>query len=98
MEFSISKNILVDALTKVSKYTAKSNAIPILGGIYVEAKNNTVILVGSNKESTIQMKIDSQDNLSVEKEGAIVIPKTISDIVRKLPNGEICFKLQKKDY
>ncbi|MFP5050959.1 DNA polymerase III subunit beta [Bacillus paranthracis] len=96
MEFSISKNILVDALTKVSKYTAKSNAIPILGGIYVEAKNNTVILVGSNKESTIQMKIDSQDNLSVEKEGAIVIPKTISDIVRKLPNGEICFKLQKK--
>lgn len=92
MKFTIKKEMLMEAINKVSKAISSRNVIPVLAGIKFELTNKKLILTASDNDITIQTHIDCNDTdiITVKAEGSIIIQgKYISDIVRKLPDKYI---------
>ncbi len=91
MKFTIKKELLLDALNKVSKAISTKNLIPVLAGIKFELKKKKLILTASDNDITIQTSIESEnDDFIIDREGSIIIQgKYILDIVRKLPDKYI---------
>lgn len=92
MKLTIKKDILLDALNKVSKAISTKNLIPVLAGIKFELNKKRLVLTASDNDITIQTVVEgcSMEDFKVEKEGSIIIQgKYILDIVRKLPDKYI---------
>ena len=92
MKLTIKKDLLLNALNKVSKAISTKNLIPVLAGIKFELKKKKLTLTASDNDITIQTMIEStnEEDFKVEKEGSIIIQgKYILDIVRKLPDKYI---------
>ena len=92
MKLTIKKDLLLNALNKVSKAISTKNLIPVLAGIKFELKKKKLILTASDNDITIQTMIDAtnDDDFKIESEGSIIIQgKYILDIVRKLPDKYI---------
>lgn len=92
MKLTIKKDVLLDALNKVSKAISTKNLIPVLAGIKFELKKKKLTLTASDNDITIQTIVDcnNEEDVIVEKEGSIIIQgKYILDIVRKLPEKYI---------
>ena len=92
MKFTIKKDILLDALIKVSKAISTKNLIPVLGGIKFELKKKKLTLTASDNDITIQTIIESNsdDEFKIDNEGSIIIQgKYILDIVRKMDSEYI---------
>ncbi|MBR3210367.1 MAG: DNA polymerase III subunit beta [Bacilli bacterium] len=92
MKFTIKKELLLDALIKVSKAISTKNLIPVLGGIKFDLKKKKLTLTASDNDITIQTVIEStsDDEFKIDSEGSIIISgKYILDIVRKLPDEYI---------
>ena len=92
MKFTIKREILLEALNKVSKAISTKNLIPVLAGIKFELKKKKLILTASDNDITIQTTIESTDDndFKIDSEGSIIIQgKYILDIVRKLQDEYI---------
>ena len=92
MKFTIKKEVLMEAINKVSKAISSRNVIPVLAGIKFELTSKKLVLTASDNDITIQTFIncDDEDIIKVKEEGSIIIQgKYISDIVRKLPDKYI---------
>ena len=92
MKFTIKKELLLEALVKVSKAISTKNLIPVLAGIKFDLKKKKLTLTASDNDITIQTIIESSndDDFKIESEGSIIIQgKYILDIVRKLPDEYI---------
>ena len=92
MKFTIKKEILLDALNKVSKAISTKNVIPVLAGIKFNLTKKKLTLTASDNDITIQTYIDcnNEEIIKVKQEGSIIIQgKYILDIVRKLPDPYI---------
>ncbi len=92
MKFTIKKEVLMEAINKVSKAISSRNVIPVLAGIKFELTSKKLVLTASDNDITIQTFIncDDEEIIKVKEEGSIIIQgKYISDIVRKLPDKYI---------
>ena len=92
MKFTIKKEVLMEAINKVSKAISSRNVIPVLAGIKFELTNKKLVLTASDNDITIQTFIncDDEEIIKIKEEGSIIIQgKYISDIVRKLPDKYI---------
>lgn len=92
MKFTIKREILLEALNKVSKAISTKNLIPVLAGIKFELKKKKLVLTASDNDITIQTTIESlkDEDFKIDNEGSIIIQgKYILDIVRKLPDEYI---------
>ncbi len=92
MKFTIKKEVLLEALNKVSKAISTKNVIPVLAGIKFNLTKKRLTLTASDNDITIQTYIncDDEEIIKVKQEGSIIIQgKYILDIVRKLPNKYI---------
>lgn len=92
MKFTIKKEVLMEAINKVSKAISSRNVIPVLAGIKFDLTSKKLVLTASDNDITIQTFIncDDEDIIKVKEEGSIIIQgKYISDIVRKLPDKYI---------
>ena len=92
MKFTIKKDLLLDALNKVSRAISTKNLIPVLAGIKFDLKKKKLTLTASDNDITIQTSIESNndEDFKIENEGSIIIQgKYILDIVRKLPDKYI---------
>ena len=92
MKFTIKKDLLLDALSKVSKAISTKNLIPVLAGIKFELKKKKLTLTASDNDITIQTTIESVNDgeFKIDSDGSIIIQgKYILDIVRKLPDQYI---------
>lgn len=86
MKFSIEKSKLQEAISNTQKAITGKSTMPILQGILLKAKNNEIVLLGSDIDLTIETKI----NAEVHEEGNIVIDsKLFGEIIKKLPNAQI---------
>ena len=95
MKFTIKKELLLDALSKVSKAISTKNLIPVLAGIKFELTKKKLTLTASDNDITIQTSIDADSkDFTIDKEGSIIIQgKYVLDIVRKLPDEFINFEV-----
>ena len=93
MKFTIEKNVILEALTNVTKALSQKITIPILNGIVMDLKKTGLELLASDSELTIKILIDAKEIKNIEKEGKLVIQsRYILDIIRKMPNDIITFE------
>ena len=87
MKLRIKKDVLLDGLNKVSKAISTKNLVPVLAGIKFELESKGLTLTASDNDITIQVFIENNEDMTIDKEGSIIIQgKYILDIVRKLPD------------
>ncbi|MDR3295867.1 MAG: DNA polymerase III subunit beta [Clostridiales Family XIII bacterium] len=87
MKFSCTQHDLIKALNIVSKAVSSKTTMPILKGILLDAKpDNTLSLSASDLDLSIETSIEA----TVQEKGALVVQARIfSDIIRKLPAGDV---------
>ena len=96
MKFTIKKELLLDALNKVSRAISTKNLLPVLAGIKFELTKKKLTLTACDNDITIQTSIESTSNkeFKIENEGSIIITgKYVLDIVRKLQDEFINFEV-----
>lgn len=90
MKFKCQQNILSSAINMVSKAVSSKTTLPILSGIYFEATNGALKVIGNDLNLSIETTMDA---VTLE-EGSVVIPaRLFSELIRKLPNEEITFTI-----
>jgi len=86
MKFSINQTEFLNALTIVQKGVSARSTLPVLAGIYVEARGDEVMFQTTNLELSIQYTTTAL----VEEEGETVFPgKLIVDIVKNLSDAAV---------
>ncbi|MBS5939901.1 DNA polymerase III subunit beta [Clostridium sp.] len=86
MKFICEKQKLQEGISISSKAITGKTTMPILEGIYINAKDNQLKLIGSDMDVSIETMVDAD----IKEEGSIVIDSRIfGEIIRKLPNSEI---------
>lgn len=90
MKFSAEKSIICDAVINVSKCVSSKSTIPALEGVKMMLNGNSLEVSGYNLEigSITKIAVNSDDS------GECVInARLLSDIIRKMPDGEIHFQI-----
>ena len=86
MIFTCNKQDLQDAILIAQKAITGKSTITILEGILIKAQGNTLTLIGSDKDISIETKLAAD----IKQPGEIVIDsKIFGEIIRKLPNDKV---------
>lgn len=86
MKFTCERSLLSDAVLNVSKAVSAKSTLPILEGILLKAKENSLYLCGYNLEMAITTEIEA----TVLEQGELVLnARLFSDMVRKMPSDTI---------
>ena len=94
MIFICEKQKLQDAILTAQKAITGKTTMNILEGLYISATQNSVTLIGSDMDVSIQTKIEAD----VIEEGSVVIDsKIFGEIIRKLPNSEVKIEVIQND-
>lgn len=91
MEFVIKKEDLFEGIRIVERATAMRGLQPVLANILIETVGkNSLKLTATDFDLTVLTQIDAQ----IKEEGKITLPaKTLSEIVSRIPEGLVNFKL-----
>ncbi|MCA0384979.1 MAG: DNA polymerase III subunit beta [Firmicutes bacterium] len=90
MKFKCQQNQLSSAISMVSKAVSSKTTLPILSGIFFEASNNQLKVIGNDLNLSIETSIEA----TIIETGSVVIPaRLFSELIRKLPNEEITFNI-----
>lgn len=93
MKFTCNKNILSEAINNVSLAVSPKSTIPALEGILLNCENSSVSLTAFNLELGIIKHI----NVESSENGKIVLNATLlSNIINKMPSGDISFSSDEK--
>ena len=94
MQLTCKQSELSQAISLVSRAVPSKSSHPILGNILLEAADGKISLTAFDLTFGVKSSIDA----GVAAPGAIAVPaKIFSDIVSKLPNGEISLNLDQVD-
>lgn len=86
MKLSINQSELLNALSIVQKGISARSTLPVLSGVFVEARGDEVCFQTTDLELSIQYTCSAL----IEEEGATVFPgKLIVDIVKNLPDAAV---------
>ena len=94
MKFIIKRELLLNTLNNVSKGLTSKTPTPSLTGIYVEAIENKLIFVTTNRELSIKVELEKCDDLCIEDDGSCLIPgKYFVEIIKKLDDENVTISL-----
>lgn len=86
MKLICEKSKLQDAISIAQKAITGKSTMPVLEGLYIEAVNNSLTLIGSDIDLSIETKTEAR----VLEPGKIVVDSRIlGEIIRKLPNDDV---------
>ena len=86
MKFSINQSELLNALTVVNKGISQRATLPILAGVFIDARGDQVSFQTTDLEMSVQYACAGL----VEEQGATVLPgKLFIDIVKNLPDAAV---------
>lgn len=95
MKLKCEKEKLLLGLNSVSRSSIGRTTQPILDGILITLKKDRVILTTNDLEIGMEYVID---NVDIKEDGkAVVDCRMFTDIIRKLPDGEISIELTNKN-
>lgn len=93
MKFRCFQKDLSDAIATAQRAVPTRSTMPVLQGILVEAKENTVKLTGTDLDITIETRIAAE----VIEEGSVVMPSHIfGDVIKKFPEADITVQLNER--
>ncbi|RHW36093.1 DNA polymerase III subunit beta [Neobacillus notoginsengisoli] len=85
MHLKINSQTLAEALKKVERVVNVKHQTPILQGIYLEATEQELILIGSDSTESFRFHVPVDgENLEIFEPGKTVLPKQVSDISKKM--------------
>ena len=88
MKFKIKTDILKNIISTVSRIVDPRPAAPSLQGIYFRTLKGFIEIIGSDLDIVIKAKAEAD----IEIEGkALINARVLSEMVRKLPRGEVTF-------
>ena len=91
MKFSVKKDVINNALGVVTKAAAVRGIQPVLSNVLLETVDNEIKLCATDLDIYIEMKIPAE----ISEKGNITLPaRKLNEIISKLPNESIDFKLQ----
>ena len=94
MKFICEKQKLQEGISIANKAITGKTTMPILEGIYINAKNGSLNLIGSDMDVSIETIVEA----NILEEGKIVIDaRLFGEIIRKLPNSYITIETQEND-
>lgn len=94
MKFTIQRDALSDALSKVQSIVGSRPSIPILSNVKVLAEKGLLTLTTTELEISISATVEAQ----VSREGLITLPaRRVASIIRELPAGEVEVELDDKN-
>ncbi|WP_282942205.1 DNA polymerase III subunit beta [Paenibacillus sp. RC67] len=98
MYLYVSQELLLAALTYVSKAVNSNSPQPILSCVLIVAHSNGVTLRAMNSNMSIQYDIAAQSSsISVNREGSIAVPARIfHEIIHKLPTEKVTIESQER--
>jgi DNA polymerase-3 subunit beta len=86
MKFICEKTKLQEAISVTQKAVTGKSAMPILQGLFIDASEGKITIIGSDIDLSIETKIDAN---IIEAGKVVVDARLFGDIVRKLPNSNI---------
>jgi DNA polymerase-3 subunit beta len=86
MKFICEKTKLQEAISATQKAVTGKSAMPILQGLFIDASEGKITIIGSDIDLSIETKIDAN---IIEAGKVVVDARLFGDIVRKLPNSNI---------
>ncbi|MBQ7246766.1 MAG: DNA polymerase III subunit beta [Lachnospiraceae bacterium] len=89
MKITFAKNALVEATNTVMKAVSNKTTMPILSCILIEAADSGIKMTANDMELAIETKVDG---MTIENGKMAVDAKLFSDIIRKLPDGDVEIK------
>lgn len=90
MKAECTKDTLKNGVQQVERMTGKNLSLPVLGGIYLAAQGNTLILRATNLDLGIEIRIPAK----IEGEGSAVVPGSIlSGILSAVYDGKILLEI-----
>ncbi|MFZ3132537.1 MAG: DNA polymerase III subunit beta [Desulfosporosinus sp.] len=93
MKIFSSKDALLSGVNAVQKAVSNKNTLPILQGILIRAKQQSLQFAATDLEMGIRCEVPAQ----VIEEGTMVVPaKLFSEVVRKLPDTTIILEERDK--
>ena len=96
INFSINKNLFLQALNIPTRATSLKNAIPILSTVKIDVTNEGITLIGSNGQISIENFISIKNEnagLLVTSSGSILLEATFFiNVVSSLPDVTLDFK------
>lgn len=94
MIFICEKQKLLEGISIVQKAITGKTTMSILEGIFIETNSNSLTLIGSDIDVSIETKVEAD----VVEQGKVVIDaKLFGEIIRKLPNSEIKIETLEND-
>ena len=96
INFSINKNLFLQALNTTKRAISLKNAIPILSTVKIDVTNEGITLIGSNGQISIENFISIKNEnagLLVTSSGSILLEATFFiNVVSSLPDVTLDFK------
>ena len=71
MKFTIKRQVLLNALAKVSRAVSMKSPLPVLTGIKFDLESDGLVLTGSDSDIVIQTKV-TQD-INIKETGSVVL-------------------------
>ncbi|MGC8977230.1 MAG: DNA polymerase III subunit beta [Candidatus Ratteibacteria bacterium] len=91
MRLNIDSNVLNSGLDFISDILPSKPSLPICGGIFIECKENNLILIGTDLQNTVRVSLECD----VKEKGQTVIPgKQFISLIKQFNQEEI--KIEKK--
>ena len=95
MKFVCEKDKLLIGLNSVSRASVGRTTTPILEGIFINVRKNTVILTTNELDIGMEYTLDQVETI---EDGKVVVDcKMFGEIIRKLPNERITFYINDKN-
>ncbi len=94
MKFTINRELLLVTLQNVSRGLSDKKPYPVLTGIQINVLKDKIIFVTTNKDISIQIILEKNEEVIIQEPGACVVPgKYFLEIVKKLEGKNVEFTL-----
>lgn len=94
IQFTCSRQQLVDAVSNVQRAVSSKSSVPALEGILLKAEESAVSLCGFDLELGMTTKIEAQ---VIEKGSVILGARLFSDIIRRMPGDVLKLTVGEKN-
>lgn len=94
MKFIINRELLLVTLQNVSRGLSDKKPFPVLTGIQITVQPHNIVFVTSNKDVSVQIILEENNDLQIIETGACVVPgKHFLEIIKKIEGNEVEFTL-----
>lgn len=95
MKFTCPKRLFHEALQSVSRAVATRSTLPILGHVFLEARDGRLTLVTTDLEIGMTCTLPLDD---LAEEGAVTVPeRVLQDVVANLPDAEVTLEANERN-